>query len=223
MYKLITFDMFSALLDIEGSALPRVEAVLRQPPEQCLRFFRLWRTRQWDYVLLSSLMARGFLTYHDITWKTLEYAAKKTGLTLSQAEKLELMDIWTNFRAWPEARETVNALKSKGYLVGMLSNGDESMLRQLETSSGISFDYIFAADQAQHYKPHRDIYMLPTRRLDIPREEFLHVAGSLFDMMGAKAAGCNCAWSNRLSEYTIDPQYQPDYETDNLRQLLDIL
>ncbi len=223
MYDLITFDMFSAMLDIEGSALPQVEAVLKKPSDVCLKFFKLWRTRQWDYVLLSSLMEQGFLTYRDITWKALGYTAKRFGLTLTEAEKSTLMDIWISFRSWPEARETVAALKAKGYKVAMLSNGDEDILKALESSSGITFDYIFGADQAQHYKPHPEIYNLPTNRLGIPKERFLHVAGSLFDMMGAKAAGCNCAWSNRLGEYTLDPRYRPDYETTNLRQLLDIL
>lgn len=220
MYKLITFDMYSALLDIEGSALPRVISVLKRPSEECLTFFKLWRTRQWDYVLLSSLMDKGFLSYYDITWKALEYTGKKTGIYLSLPEKTELMEIWTSFLAWPEAKETIDLIKAKGYQVAMLSNGDETMLKKLEDSTGITFDYIFSADQANHYKPHVSIYELPTEKLGIAKTDFLHVAGSLFDMMGAKAAGCNCAWSNRLGEYTLDPQYLPDYETTNLQQLL---
>lgn len=223
MYKLITFDMYSAILDIEGSALPQVEDVLQRSPEECLKFFRLWRTRQWDYVLLSALMEQKFMAYQEITWKALEYTEKKLGVLLAKGEKEKLMHIWTNFRSWTEAKTAVDAIKEKGYQVAMLSNGDEVMLKQLEASSGITFDYIFSADQAGHYKPHRDIYSLPVEKLGIAKDDFLHVAGSMFDMMGAKAAGCNCAWSNRFGEYTLDTQYRPDYEISDLMQLLDYL
>jgi len=220
MYRLITFDMYSALLDIEGSAVPQVEAVLNCSKEECLVFFRLWRNRQWDYVLLSSVMGKGFLSYHEITSLALVYTEKKMGIPLGEIQRQSLMDIWLNFKAWPEAKETIDGLKAKGYQVAMLSNGDEEMLRCLEASTGISFDYIFAADQARCYKPHPDIYQLPVERLGIEKSELLHVAGSLFDMMGARAAGYDCAWSNRFGEYTIDPRYQPNLETKNLQQLL---
>ncbi len=223
MYRLITFDMYSALLDIEGSAVPQVEAVLNRPKNECLAFFKLWRMRQWDYVLLSSVMSSNFLTYNEITSKALVYTEKKMGISLGDFERQSLMKIWLNFKAWPDAKETVDLLKTKGYKVAMLSNGDEEMLRCLEASSGITFDYIFSADQAGHYKPHPEIYAIPIKKLGIAKTDFLHVAGSLFDMMGAKAAGYDCAWSNRFGEYTLDTRYQPDFEIQNLRQLPEYL
>ena len=51
----------------------------------------------------------------------------------------------------------------------------------------------------------------------------LHVAGSVFDVMGAKAAGCNCAWSNRYSDYVLDTKYEPDYNMKSLSDLLEFL
>ena len=57
----------------------------------------------------------------------------------------------------------------------------------------------------------------------IKKEDMLHVAGSVFDVMGAKAAGCNCAWSNRYSDYVLDPKFEPDYNMKNLSELLNFL
>lgn len=223
MYELITFDMFSAVLDIEGSALPHIEAMLKKDPQECLAFFRIWRNRQWDYVLLSSCMQNGHLPYRDITWKTLQYAQKKTKMALTSSQQQELMAVWHRFKGWPEAASAVGRIRDKGYPVAALSNGDDDMLGDLQESSGIFFDHVFSAERAGRYKPHPGIYALPEAMTGIPKEKMLHVAGSLYDMMGAKAAGCFCAWVNRASEYTIDAQYRPDYEMRSLESLLDIL
>lgn len=219
MFKLITFDMYSAFLDIEGSALPLVEQALRLPREESLAFFKLWRTRQWDYVLLTNILQKGFLSYDEITRTTLDYTSKKLRQPLSDAQKEELMRVWISFKAWPDAAEAVAILRKKGYSVAMLSNGDETMLRQLETSAGVQFDHIFGADLAQRYKPHPDIYGLPCQKLGLAKNEYLHVAGSMIDMIGAVAAGCCCAWSNRFGEYALDARYKPEFETGNLLEL----
>jgi len=133
------------------------------------------------------------------------------------------MEIWTTFRAWPEAKTILHKVKEKGYDIAMLSNGDQDMLYPLQKSSGITFDYIFSGDMAGCYKPSQGIYELPCRKLKIKREEMFHVAGSMFDVMGAKAAGCICAWTNRHGEILLDERYRPDYEFRDLSELLDIL
>ena len=46
MFKLITFDVYSASLDINGSAVPIVREVLGWSEEKCLDFFKTWRTQQ---------------------------------------------------------------------------------------------------------------------------------------------------------------------------------
>lgn len=223
MFKLVTFDIYSASLDIYGSALPVVQEVLGIPGDQANDFFHVWRTQQWNYLLLKNSMQDGFRNYHEITRGLLDYMEKKTGLTINGEQKDRLMRIWTTFRAWPEAKSILEEVKKKGYAIGMLSNGDRDMLEPLQDSTGIRFDYIFSGDMAGCYKPSAGIYELPYKMLNIRKEEMLHVAGSMFDVMGAKAAGCTCAWSNRNGDIMLDNMYTPDYELKDLSELLDIL
>lgn len=223
MIKLITFDMYSAFLDIEGSALPLVEKALGSPRDDSLAFFKLWRARQWDYVLLTNILQKGFLSYAEITRTTLDHTCKKLNRPLTESQKEELMRVWVQFKAWPEAAETVEALRRKGYAIAMLSNGDETMLRELEVSTGVHFDHVFGADQAERYKPHPDIYALPCQKLGLDKSEFLHVAGSMIDMVGATAAGYRCAWSNRFGEYSLDNRYRPEFETRTLLELVELV
>ena len=79
------------------------------------------------------------------------------------------------------------------------------------------------AEQAQAYKPNPKIYQLPMDRLGLSRDEVLHIAGSPFDMMGAKAVGLPCIWSNRFGDFPLDAQYKPDAEINDLMGLLPIL
>jgi len=97
------------------------------------------------------------------------------------------MKLFTRHRIFPMSRFWVLFteffyVRYHLYKIAMLSNGDESMLKPLEESTG-----------------------------------------SMFDVMGAKAAGCICAWSNRQGEPMIDEKYKPDYELTSLSDLLEIL
>lgn len=223
MFKLITFDIYSASLDINGSAVPIVKEVLMWDDEKSLEFFKTWRAQQWNFLLLNNSMSERYRTYRDITTKTLEYAAKKFDVNLNEDQKKRLMDIWVSFKAWPEAKEVIDEIKRRGYKVAMLSNGDQDMLEPLQESSGIEFDYVFSAESAKAYKPAASVYDVPFQKAGIKKEDMLHVAGSVFDVMGAKAAGCNCAWSNRYSDYVLDPKFEPDYNMKNLKELLEFL
>lgn len=222
-YKLITFDAYSALLDIKGSLVPVLEKAFPAEKNDMVAVFTTWRARQWDYVLLSGVMNKGFLSYSYITRCALEYTLLKFGLHCAAEGKQKLVDAWSHLSAWPDAKNVVDEIKHRGYPVAILSNGDEAMLKSLEKSTGIVFDHIFCAEQAKAYKPSPKIYRLPFDKLGLKLDEVLHVAGSPFDMMGAKAEGLQCVWSNRLHDFSIDPQYKPDYEFDDLRKLLTIV
>ena len=223
MYKVVSFDIYSASLDINGSAIPIVEEVLQLPKETCADFFKTWRAQQWNFLLLNNSMNKEFFTYNYITSRVLEYTEKKFEISLTDDQREKLMKIWTTFKAWPEAKKVIDEIKSRGYKVVMLSNGDKDMLDPLQNSTGIDFDDIFSGDQANCYKPNPLIYRNALEKLGIEKDELLHVAGSLFDVMGARADGFHCAWSNRLGEFVLDQDFAPNYELKNLSELLNIL
>ena len=222
-FKMITFDAYSALLKLEDSMVPIVERVINREEVDSLAFFRMWRTRQWDYVLLGSNLEKGYHSYEYLTRATLLYTMKKFNVTLTQEEQDEMVDGWSHMKAWPEAKEVLDEIQRRGYKIAILSNGDEKMLRPLIESTGIQFDEVFGAEHAKAYKPNPAIYALPFELCGYKNEEVLHVAGSTFDLMGAKSAGIFCAWSNRYDDFPIDEKYTPDYNFKDLRGLLEIL
>ena len=220
--RLVTFDVYAALVDYESGLLPQMAAICGDR-EIARSLLRSWRAKQLEYAQLSNSLQGERIPFRLVTRRALEYTMAGTGHTLSENDLDRLMAIWDSLKPWPEALAVLATLKDRGYLIGLLSNGDEAMLRALVGSWPVGFDHVFASDRAGFYKPHPAIYALPMRTPGLGRDEVLHVAGSGNDVLGAKSAGLACAWSNRNDDRLIDPGVRPDHEMRDLTGLLAIL
>ena len=223
-YRLITFDVYSALCDVEGSLVPELQQVLCAPDNTDLTAVcRTWRATQLESAQLSNSLARGHRAFRDVTALSLDYTLRRFGLAADVAQRAMLVEAWNRLRLWPEAPDVLAAVAARGYPIAVLSNGDEPMLRALLAHAGVAVPHVFAADQAGYYKPHPRVYALPLERLGLAPADVLHVAGSRTDVLGAKAAGLACAWANRLHDVVLDPAYAPDHELADLTGLLSIV
>ena len=93
----------------------------------------------------------------------------------------------------------------------------EAIAAQLDTP----FDHIFSSEQCGLYKPHPSVYGIPGRTLGV--ENYLHVAGSANDVVGARAAGVSCYWSNRQGDRVALPDYAANYQGSDLTGILAII
>lgn len=221
-FKLITFDVYSALVDFEGGLVPQVAEALEGA--DAAGFVKTWRAKQLEYAQLSNSLDRGRIPFRTLTRRSLDHTLARARLDLPEAKREALVDAWDRLPAWPEAEATLAELAGRGYRLGLLSNGDEAMLRALARCAlRTPFDPILASDHAGHYKPHPSIYRLPAQKLGLAAGEVLHVAGSGNDVLGARLAGLACAWSNRHGDVMIDPAVRPDFECRDLSGLLAFL
>ena len=222
--RLLTFDVYSALLDIGGGLGPAVAALWPEREAQERRaFIREWRRLQLEYTLISTLLGRGHLSFRTVTRRALDVALQRLQWTASPDERERLVEAWDHLPPWPEAPEVLAQLRQGPWPLALLSNGDAAMLRAVAQGLGIAFDAIFSAEQAGVYKPHPAIYRLPCTHLNLHPADIVHVAGSGRDVMGAKAAGLRCVWINRTGDRVFDPAYAADVELPDLRELPDVL
>ncbi len=221
-FRLITFDVYTALFDIEGSLVPVIANSLGRDVD-ALALARAWRSKQLEYALISNSLERGHVPFALITRRALNYTLARAKQDLPERAREEWVNAWNHLKPWPEADQVLNTIKVRGYPLGVLSNGDEAMLRVLLSGLSIKFDHVFAADQAGRYKPHPSVYALPLESLKLAPNQMLQVAGSATDVMGCKSAGIPCAWSNRHGDRVLDPQLAPDYEFQDLYGVLTIL
>jgi len=220
--RLVTFDFYTALVDYESSLLPAVRQVC-EPSADPVQLLRAWRAKQLEGALLSNSLQRGRVPFRELTRRALIYTFAKAGHSLSKTCVDDLVSAWDGLSPWPEANSTLADLRARGYVLGVLSNGDETMLRAGMRCFDVMFDHVLASDHAGVYKPHPAIYALPLEKLGVAREQVLHVAGSANDVAGAKLAGLQCAWSNRNGEPMLQPDVKADYEMRSLADLLRVL
>jgi 2-haloacid dehalogenase len=167
----------------------------------------------------SNSLELGRLSFRRCTALALDYVCSRYSLSIDTAARRQLVAAWDAIPPWPEAPAALQAIKSKGYAIGILSNGDQSMLEALASQFATPFDHVLSSESAGKYKPHPSMYALPQQRLGIARNDTLHVAGSANDVLGAVAFGMPCIWSNRAADVLVDPDYPPTQEISSLAHL----
>ena len=222
LYQLITFDVYTALFDIEGTLVPVIRRLISAQSDP-LELVRVWRQKQLEYALISNSLQQERVPFAVITRLALDYALSRVQVDLAEESCQSLVSEWHQLKLWPEAEQVLLEVKKRGYRIGLLSNGDEAMLRMLALRLPIQCDHIFSSEQAGSYKPHPAVYELPLKALGLKSDQVLHVAGSATDVTGTKAAGLPCAWSNRKHDRVLEERYHADYEFENLLGLLDVI
>lgn len=220
--RLITFDAYTALVDCEAGLVPAIREACGEAVD-AVQLARAWRAKQLEYAQMSNSLQRGRIPFRLVTRRAMDYTFARAGIELTGEQGAALEASWDRLPPWPEAKATLAELEARGYRLGILSNGDEEMLRALAGASGTDFDHILSSDHAGYYKPHPAVYALPRERLRLEPREVLHVAGSATDVLGAKLAGLPCAWSNRHGDLMLDPDVRADHEMRDLAGLLEIL
>jgi 2-haloacid dehalogenase len=123
--------------------------------------------------------------------------------------------------------DTVDALRElkKRYRLAIISNVDDDMFAATARHLQVPFDHVITAQQAQCYKPCREIFDLALKRIGEAPEKVLHVGQSVYhDVMPAKSLGLSTVWVNRPSARpgvgaVKAASGRPDLEVSSLAQL----
>ncbi len=221
--KLVTFDVYMALLDIEGSLVPVIADRLNMTANTAATFVRTWRAKQMERAAISNSLDKGRTSFRDATGMALDYVVGRNDVEIFPETREALIRAWDKLNPWPEANEVVGAVKAKGCMTAILSNGDQAMLEAVAHNFTSGFDHILSAETAGKYKPHPAVYNLPTTVLGIDKMDVLHIAGSANDVLGTVAAGMACVWSNRHGDILLDPAYPPTTVISDLTGVPDLL
>ena len=222
-FKLITLDVYAALVDIQGSLTPIVAKALSISEKKAFDFVNLWRLKQMERAAISNQIAHGDLSFKVCTDQALSYVINRNKLSVSGAVRKKLSKSWNNLKPWPEALSVIQEIKSLGYETAILSNGDQDMLRAIAKRFENYVDHILSAEIAQNFKPHPSVYELPIIHLGFAMDEILHVAGSPSDVIGARAFGLACYWSNRNNDFVVDHTFKATYEDCDLNGIIKLL
>ena len=89
--KLVTFDVYMALLDIQGSLVPVVSDELNLEANDANAFVQLWRAKQMERAAISNSLDRGRTSFRAATEMALEYVAGRHGLEIEPDKRKRLV------------------------------------------------------------------------------------------------------------------------------------
>jgi 2-haloacid dehalogenase len=199
-YDAVLFDLFTALLDsrplwheVAGSAVAGAS----------------WREE-------SSRVAYSAGPYRPFV-ETVAEAARRAGVPPARAADL-LRGMGEQLEPWPEAPEVLGRL-GESVRIGVVTNCAEELGQRAAARVGVRFDTVATAEAAGAYKPRPEPYMLALDRLGVQPSRALFVAGSPSDIAGARGAGMDVWWHNRL-QLSLGEHQAPLAELDSLEPLL---
>jgi 2-haloacid dehalogenase len=201
-YDAVLFDLFTALLNSQP--------LWREVAGSSAAGAR-WREE-------SSRVAYSTGPYRTFV-ETVAEAARVVDLPPARAADL-LHGLGEELGPWPEAPEVLRRLRER-VRIGVVTNCSEELGQRAAARVGVPFDTVVTAKAAGAYKPRPEPYRLALERLSVPPSRALFVAGSPGDITGARGAGMDVCWHNRL-QLPLGEREPPLAELDSLEPLLAI-
>jgi 2-haloacid dehalogenase len=195
--KAVLFDAYGTLFDVYSVGLLAEQLF----PGQGQALSVLWRDKQIEYTRLVTTSNDGahYQPFWDLTRASLRHACKRLGLDLTDERELRLMNQYRHLSAFPENREVLQVLRTRGIPTGILSNGDPQMLGIAVRSAELDglLDHVISVDSVRKYKTHPDAYRLGTQALKKPAAQVLFVSCNAWDALAATWFGYRTLWVNR--------------------------
>jgi 2-haloacid dehalogenase len=218
--RAVLFDAYGTLFDVYGvGALAE-----RLFPGQGAALATLWRDKQIEYSRLVTTSDGGahYRPFSELTRAGLRYTCKRLALPLTADAEQQLMQQYLQLPAFAEAAEVLQALKARGIVTGILSNGDPPMLQAAVHSAGLHplLDHVLSVDGIRKYKTHPDAYALGTAATGLAAGEILFVSCNGWDALGATWWGYRTLWVNRWQLPFEELDAQPERTGSSLRDVL---
>jgi 2-haloacid dehalogenase len=208
--KAVLFDAYGTLFDVYSVSLAAEQLF----PGQGQRLAQVWRDKQIEYSRLVTTSNHGahYIPFWELTERALRYAIK---LVAPRADSMPangtfdaqntdsavqtLMNQYRHLSAFPENREVLLALKARGIVTGILSNGDPAMLDVAVKSAGLQdvLDHVISVDSIRKYKTHPDAYALGSNATGLQPKQMLFVSSNGWDALAATWFGYRTLWVNR--------------------------
>ncbi|NBQ91837.1 MAG: haloacid dehalogenase type II [Betaproteobacteria bacterium] len=219
----VLFDAYGTLFDVYSVSMLAEQLF----PGQGQALSVLWRDKQIDYTRLCSMSGpqpgQQYRPFWDLTRSALRYAAARLGLELGAEREERLMNQYHHLSAFPENREVLQALRSRGVRAGVLSNGDPSMLTVAVRSAGLQelLDPVLSVHETRRFKTDPAAYALGPEALGLAARDILFVSSNGWDAVGASWYGYTTLWVNRAGLPAEELGVEPTRTAANLRAVLD--
>lgn len=227
MYKLIAFDAYGTLFDVFSMGALADDIF----PGHGQALALMWRDRQIEYTRLVTMSdpnpagSKYYLTFWELTIRSLRYVSKRMHLDLSGADEQRLMDQYAKLNGFADSLTVLKTIKEKGIFTAILSNGSREMLATVVQSNGLKpyLDKVVTIEDIRLFKTAPQAYALLLEAFPVKKEEILFVSSNAWDALAAKWFGFDVFWVNRLCHPFEEIGNQPNYEGASLTEVLAVI
>lgn len=185
----MTFDCFGTLVDWNGGFRAILEPIAGARAAELVRAYHAYE---------PAVEAEPFRPYAEVTRIALERAAESIGLTLPSGATGAIAQKWETLPVFNDTVPTLNALRERGWKLGVLTNCDDDLFEKTAARIGVPFDVVVTAQQVRSYKPAREHFKEFYRRTEADRSRWVHAACSWFhDIAPARDLGILRVWIDR--------------------------
>lgn len=212
-FDALTFDCYGTLIDWNGGIRRELERLfgVEAAPRLLERYHELER----------EVEAEEYRTYREVLSYTLERLAAAEGLQIPEGEVAALGGSLPDWDPFPEVGDALREVRSRGWLLAILSNSDRDLIVASQARIAVPFDLAIVAEDTGSYKPAHGHWERFFEATTAERDRHVHVAASLYhDIAPANELGLTSIWINRLDE-EADPE--PTRELPDLSGLPDAL
>ena len=229
--RALTFDVFGTVVDWRSSivsaltqAAERKIAASSLPENLQDRLRAVTNGGEWPTFAQEWRSSYGRFTHSFVPGKTewkdidthhrdsLVELLEQYGLTgvYSNEEIEDLSKAWHFLTPWPDSASGIRALGKK-LVTATLSNGNRSLLEDLNKFGDLGFQKVISAADFQAYKPNEKVYLGAVQALGLQPGQVAMVAAHLGDLKGARGCGLRTVYVERKREEDWEVG-SPEYE-----------
>jgi 2-haloacid dehalogenase len=219
--KALAFDQYGTVVDMQKGLTDAVTPFLHRKGWQGSpnSFVTWWRRTHFQNSMIDALLERGHTPYRQIGHRAVSYVMDRCGIAYTHGEVRSLVNEIEKLKPFPDVVLALGKLRSAGYTLAILSNGDPDMLEAAGPHIGFPFDHVISVAAAGTFKPHWKTYAKAEQLIGFDRSSILFVANHAFDCIGAKAYGMRTAFIDRRRRPFGETPHQPDLIVANFAEL----
>jgi len=219
--KVCMFDQYGTVVDMQGGLTEIAAPFLQKKAWKGNpgSFVTWWRRTHFENSMIDALLHREHTPYREIGHRAVMHVMDRAGIDYTMDEVRYLVSEIEKLKPFPDVVTALGKLRSVGYKLAILSNGDRDMLQAAAPHIGFAFDHVISVQEAGYFKPHWKTYAKATEIIGEDRSGILFVANHAFDCIGAKSFGMRTAFIDRRKRPFGETPHQPDLIVSDFAEL----
>lgn len=225
----------AVLFDLDDTLYDQMEYLDRAFMLVCKYLeYRLGVSSELAFSIIKNIVK----TYGSGSGRTFDMLLKEIGYNPDKSLVRDMISVFYSYKPeiltpYPGVYDTLSALKEKGYLIGVITDGypeiQRAKIKALRIEKFLDVTVISDEYGREFRKPHTLPYEVALKQLGINPSEAVYVGDSPFkDFYGANKLGIitirvKTGEYRALTSDNFDYNYRPKYEISIISEILDIL